>query len=197
MEMAARRDSSAKRKAQREVRLKIYRDTNTLPHNIMRCTDQNSQNELEALKQLDGRFEMFASHIVHYELMNTPGEIQRDNLAADFKAFQALPADEKLLYSRTQTDPYGGFVTCGIISDVQDETVREELMKRGLEQRDAEHLAQAVYNYCDVFLTLDGNSIIRPHGEWLEKRFPKLRVCRPSQLLAFVQAATTSRSEIG
>jgi hypothetical protein len=61
-----------------------------------------------------------------------------------------------------------------IISDVQDEAIRAELMKRGLKQRDAEHITQAVCNNCDVFLTRDKG--IRKRRDWLEQRFPGLKI---------------------
>ena len=169
--------------------MKIYCDTSTLPHNI-RYADQKSQLELAALKQLAERYSMFGSHIVLYELMKTTAEIQRNNRIVDYKALEPIPKDEKLLGIRTQTDPVGGFVNCPIISDVQDDTVRDELIKRGLEQRDAEHITQAVCNDCDVFLTRDEETIIKPHRPWLEKRFPNLKVLLPSELLELIQAAT-------
>ena len=56
---------------------------------------------------------------------------------------------------------------------------------RGLEQRDAENITQAVCNDCDVFLTRD-KGIIK-HCEWLEQRFSKLKVWLPSELLAFIR----------
>ena len=90
-----------------------------------------------------------------------------------------------------QTDTYGGFVTYPLISDVQDETLRKELMARGLKQRDAEHLTQAVCNDCDVFLTRDEKSIIKPHRKWLQNRFPKLKIMRPSELLKLLDPTWT------
>jgi hypothetical protein len=55
-----------------------------------------------------------------------------------------------------------GFIGFSLISDVQDEKLRAELMERGLAQRDAEHITQAVCNNSDVFLTRDVKSIIGP-----------------------------------
>jgi hypothetical protein len=89
----------------------------------------------------------------------------------------------------TQTDQYGGFVSSPLISDVQDEALRDELINRGLTRRDAEHITQAICNGCDVFLTRDEGTIIKPHGQWLESRFPGLKVWLPSQLLAFITAS--------
>ena len=47
-------------------------------------------------------------------------------------------------------------------------------MDRGLAWKDAEHITQAVCNNCDVFLTRDVKTIIRPHRTWLEKRLASL-----------------------
>jgi len=74
-----------------------------------------------------------------------------------------------------------------MISDVQDEAIRSELIAHGLEQRDAENITQAVCNDCDVFLTRDERTIINPQRAWLEQRFPKLKVWLPSELLTFIQ----------
>jgi len=55
-------------------------------------------------------------------------------------------------------------------------------MKRGLKQRDAEHLTQAVCNNCAVFLTRDKRII--SGRQWLEERFPGLKIRLPSELIA-------------
>ena len=165
-----------------EAQLKIYCDTSTLPHNI-RHADQKSQGELAALKQLAENCSMFGSLVVLRELMNTPEQTQKNNLIVDYKALEPIPKDEKVLGFHTQTDQYGGFVSYPLISDVQDETLRKELTQRGLGLRDAEHITQAVCNGCDVFLTRDERTIIKPHRSWLETRFPTLKVRLPSELL--------------
>jgi hypothetical protein len=161
--------------------MKIYRDTNTLPGNIRDETELAAVRELEKLG-----LTMFGSHIGRYEAMNTKDENKRRELVNQHDRLQKTP--EKLLGFNVVTDHLGGFVCSPIISDVQDEQVRAELMQRGLAQRDAEHIAQAVANDFDIFLTCDKNTIINPHRQWLEQRFPKLKVLLPSALLAFVQA---------
>jgi len=88
---------------------------------------------------------------------------------------------KKLLGFNIQISQYTCF-NSPIISDVQDEAIRAELMKRGLKQRDAEHITQAVCNNCDVFLTRDKG--IRKRRDWLEQRFPGLKIRLPSELVA-------------
>ena len=79
-----------------EAQLKIYCDTNTLPNNI-RHTDQKSQRELAALKQLAEKYLMFGSLVVLRELTNTTEQNQRNSLIFDYKALEPIPKDQRLL----------------------------------------------------------------------------------------------------
>jgi hypothetical protein len=160
-----------------DTELKIYGDTNTLLGNI-------PSNELAALKQLlsDKRLKWFASHIVRHEAMNTKDESKRNMLVGEHEARTPVEQDEKIVGYNAQTDHTGGFIGFALISDVQDENLRAELIEHGLEPKDAEHITQAVCNDCNVFLTCDVKTIIKPHRTWLEKRFPKLKVRLPSDL---------------
>jgi hypothetical protein len=54
-------------------------------------------------------------------------------------------------------------------------------------RRDAEHLTQAICNACDVFLTRDYKTIIGPMREWLEEKYPPLKIRRPSEILAEIE----------
>src|SRR5262249_52641279 len=121
-------------------------------------------------------------------------ETRRNRLLAQHKGRVAVPKDEKVVGYNAQSDINGGFVGLFLISDVQDEALRSELIDSGLTRRDGEHITQVVCNDCDVFLTRDINSIIRPHRERLEIRFPKLKVRLPSEFLVelMAQAAQTS-----
>jgi hypothetical protein len=169
--------------------MQIYVDTSALPSNIRRHSDDaKSQEDLAAYSELAKRFPMFGSHIVRYEADMTKDQTRRNSLIIDFKALEPIQKDERLLGFNYVEDQYSGFVTHPLISDVQDEALRQELMDRRLTQRDADHITQAVCNNCDVFLTRDEKSIIIPHREWLENRFPKLKIMRPSELLASLDA---------
>jgi hypothetical protein len=161
--------------------LSIYCDTSALRHNIGRQNDEKSQRELSALNQLMEKYPMFGSHLVRYEAEKTKDEIRRGHLIIDAQALQNVPNDHKLLGFNIQISQYT-CINSPIISDVQDEAIRAELMKRGLKQRDAEHITQAVCNNCDVFLTRDKG--IRKRRDWLEQRFPGLKIRLPSELVA-------------
>jgi hypothetical protein len=154
-----------------------------LRHNISRHNDEKSQRELAALNQLAEKYPMFGSHLVRYEAEKTKDEIRRGHLIVDVDELQNVPNDQKLLGFNIQITQYT-CINSPIISDVQDEAIRTELMKLGLEQRDAEHITQAVCNNCDVFLTRDEDSIITPYRLRLEQKFAGLKIRLPSELIA-------------
>ena len=76
-----------------------------------------------------------------------------------------------------------------IVSDILDENIYNELIRRGLDPGDAHHITHAVRNDCDVFLTRDEETIINTHGAWLEEKFKGLKIRRPSELLADIEAS--------
>jgi hypothetical protein len=164
------------------TQLKIYCDTNTLPHNIGHAS-LKSLRELVAIKQLADKYPVFHSLVTYKEVMATPGSTRRRVPIIDYNALNPIPKDEKIHGFHTEFDPYGGCVTYPLVSDVQDEALCEELKQHGLSSRDAEHITQAVCNRCDVFLTRDEATIIKPHRTWLERRFPTLKFRLPSELL--------------
>ena len=163
--------------------MRIYCDTSALRHNINRHNDEKSQSELAALNQLTEKYPLFGSHLARYEAEKTKDDTRREHLIADVDELKNVPNDQKLLGFNVQISQYT-CINSPIISDVQDEGIRAELMERGFKQRDAEHITQAVCNNCDVFLTRDESSIITPYREWLEQRFPSLKIRLPSELLA-------------
>jgi hypothetical protein len=169
---------------------KVYCDTDTLFYNISRHKEEpNAQRELVALEQLLQRRQactltMFRSRVDLRELEDTKDLVQRGKLLLDYGSLEQIPNDEKHYASYEQTDQYGGSIANPLVSDVQDESLCRELLQRGLERRDAEHITQALCNSCDVFLTRDEGTIIRPHREWLGTRFPNLKIRLPSELLA-------------
>jgi hypothetical protein len=163
-----------------EMSLKVYVDTSALPTNI-----RHSPEEHAAAEELLEMFAMFSSHITYYEANNTKNQLCRDALIEECELLTPIPKDQRLLGFNNQILPYGGCLCSPIISDVQDETIRKELIDRGLERRDAEHITQAVCNHCDKFLTCDVKTIIKSHGQWIKERF-NLMAVRPSELLQLV-----------
>lgn len=174
---------------------RIYCDTNTLAPNI-----RKSPQEFQALKQLrafsqEGKCTLLRSHIVRGEIERTKNDAIREQLEADYKLLENILYDEKLLGINTVYDQFGGFTSSPLISDIQDqklfEEIHQEIMRRRVSgpaivrtSRDAEHLAQAISNGCDYFLTRDQKTIIRPMRKWLEQRYPPIKIRKPSELVA-------------
>jgi predicted nucleic acid-binding protein len=172
--------------------MKIYVDTSCLHANI-RHPDAKSEAERRALEQLAARYDFFGSRLTLREVMAMAKSKRRDELILEWKALQPIPNDEKLLGFGHQSDQYGGFITWPRIADCQDEALRSELIASGLDPRDAEHLTQASCNHCDVFLTRDEKTIIKPHRSWLERRFHHLKIRLPSELLSDLSDRAHSR----
>jgi len=172
----------------------VYSDTDSLISNPRRHqNDAKAQREAAATSRLlhyhrSGKITMQRSNVALRELEETGNPTQRDNLRRDFLELVPIAKDEKVLgFDNLQTDPYGGFVTNPIVSDVQDEPLAERLQASGLPKRDAQHLAQAISNQADVFLTRDERHFIN-RRETLEKQF-KIKIRRPSELLLEIEAA--------
>ena len=127
---------------------------------------------------------MFRSRVVRSELEMTPSASRRSKLQADYEALDQIPVDERVLFIHKVTDQFGGYINNALTSDILDERRYRELPERGLSDKDAHHISHAVYNDCDVFLTRDERTIIRPYREWLEEKFPRLRVQLPSELVS-------------
>lgn len=102
----------------------------------------------------------------------------------DFLQLVPLAQDEKVLgFDSIQTDPFGGFVANPLVSDVQDERLVEQLESQmGPPKPDAQHLAQAISNNADVFLTRDEEHFIKQRLT-IESQF-KIKVRLPSELLS-------------
>ncbi len=181
------------------TRPKIYCDTSTLAPNIR---DPKSLPELEALKRLRelcqaGKCPMLRSHIALRELEETKDVEQRERLKADYDLLERVLKDERLLGFSHNVDQFGGFVTCPLIQDIQDPKIFDEIYRQLKyrvsgepdlnTRRDAEHLTQAICNDCDVFLTRDCKTIIKPLGQWLEQWNPPLKIRLPSQILADIE----------
>jgi hypothetical protein len=167
-----------------EADMNIYCDTNTLFSNIKEEPEESAALERLLADHCAKRIVMCRSRVNLREVMDTQCVIQLEGLIADYEGLQPIPNDEQTLGFNAQTDQLGGFVGYPLISDVQDEPICQELEQHGLQRRDAQHITQAVCNERDIFLTRDAKTIIRPHRDWLEGRFPNLKVRRPSELVA-------------
>jgi hypothetical protein len=180
--------------AETAQRIEIYCDTSVLPSNI-RHNDEKSLREKAAMDELRagvslGRYVLRVSGVNDREVSDTQKMEQRAALTSEYKALSRIERDEKLLGINTVFDQRGGFVgNSPILSEIQDDGMRDDLVAMGLSQRDAEHLTQAICNNCEYFLTRDENSMIRPHKQKVEERFPSLKIRLPSELVGEFRAS--------
>jgi hypothetical protein len=115
------------------------------------------------------------------EVSNTKDATRHAGLTADYQDLAPIPKDERVLAVSHQYDQLGGFIGGVFVSDTQDEKMRDSIMSIGIDQKDAEHLTQAICNDLDYFLTRD-RGIIRHRGR-IETEFP-IKIRTPPELLA-------------
>lgn len=121
----------------RGVHMKIYWDVAAFPNNALH-NDTKTKRELAAIEELlvayaAGKVSLMGSRVCLRELLNTANEEKRAKLRENYDFLERVPYDEKVLGFHTQYDQYGGFCTNPLVGDVQDENLRNKLMKRGLE----------------------------------------------------------------
>lgn len=169
------------------VHMKIYCDVAAFPNNALH-NDTKTKRELAAIEELlvgyaAGKVSLMGSLVCLRELLNTTNDEKRIKLRKDFDTLECASNDEKVFVFHTQYDQLSGFSANPLVSDVQDGNLRNKLMKRGLDQKDAEHLTQTICNGCDVFLTRDENTIITLHRTWIEVEFSPIKVRLPTELV--------------
>jgi hypothetical protein len=108
-------------------------------------------------------------------------------LIVDQKGLSPILKDERLTGINYQSDPFGGFTNSPLISDTQDEAMRDQLISMGLLRKDAEHLTQAICNGCDYFLTRDKRTIVIPYREEIERQYP-IKIRMPLELVEELKA---------
>jgi hypothetical protein len=119
--------------------ISVYCETSALESNI-RHPDEKTRKELAAVQKLkeadaEGRIRLDGSLVNLREAANTKNADRRAALIVDHKGLSPVPKDERLLGIHRQSDPYGGFVNSPLISDTQDESMRDRLKAMGLSQK--------------------------------------------------------------
>jgi predicted nucleic acid-binding protein len=170
--------------------MKIYCDTSSLFSNADRHKkDSKAQREATAISRLlglhrQGNVQLVRSDVVRRELEKTSDVTQRDALFNDFLQIVPVANEHKALGVDEQTtDPFGGFATSPLVSDVQDEGLVETLQKQfSLEKFDAQHLAQALSNSANIFLTRDERHFLKQRKrQAIEKDF-NIKIRLPSEV---------------
>jgi len=155
---------------------------------VSRHQDTKAQQEAAAVSSLlglhhQGKIHLLRSNIIRHEVERTRSATQKDALLGDFLELVPVSNDEKVLGFDTQhTDPHGGIVTTPLVSDVQDQRLVDDLQKElNLPKPDAQHLAQAISNRADVFLTRDEEHFLSQRQK-IEAQF-KIKIRLPSEAL--------------
>jgi hypothetical protein len=163
--------------------LKVLCDTNTLFHNIRGEKRDDERRALSALLQMQANdhLVLLRSQVQRAEVANTENKEQRDKLEADYMALAPVAKEENVSGFNYVPGPTGSF-TSNPTSDL-DSLAYRDCKRHGIDDRDTLHILRAVENSCDVFLTLDKRTIM-PHRDWLEHRFPGLKIRFPSELAA-------------
>jgi len=131
-----------------------------------------------------GRLVLLGSLAVRREILRTGNSDQLARLVKDQAGIMPIAKDEKVLGFHTQHDPFGGSTINPLVSDFQDERLKNALIALGVKPDDAGHLAQASANCCDYFLTRDWDTIINRYRRDIERICPPMKVRAPSELVA-------------
>ena len=176
-------------RARRVEVLKVYCNTDALLSNAMTEPLERKAVEVLVAAHEQGIIVLHRSSRSRVEVMDTADPDRRQRLLHDDEQLARVSKDERLYGFQTQDMGSLGFISSPLMSEVQNDALCHELESRGLGRSDAQHITQAVCNECDVFLTRDRKTIIRPHGAWLASRFPALKILLPSELVTQLQQA--------
>jgi hypothetical protein len=169
--------------------MRIYCDTDTLWNNIRTEDAEQAAAKILGAAHEKGIVVLHSSNLGHNEVMKTPNPVRRQQLVDEAEQRERVQNNERLLGFHAHDMGSRGFISYPLMSDVQDDALCQELEQRGLDRADAQHITQAICNACDIFLTRDRKTIIKPHRAWLEARFPCLKIRLPSELVAELRHA--------
>lgn len=123
-----------------------------------------SKNDLDPTQQVSldkllrayerGCVEMRVSRHSDREMERAPSEYQLI-LKRGIQDLSRVPNDHKVLGYFKLTDPYGGFISNPIVTDIPNLPLFENLLSTGLRKDDAQHLLYAVMNGMEFFVTCD------------------------------------------
>jgi hypothetical protein len=114
------------------------------------------------------------------EMERAPAD-KRDALKAGISGLQRVTNDHVLHGIFNQSDPFGGFSVCPLVSDIPDVELFGLFQSLGLKKDDAQHLMYAWVNGADYFVTFDGGILSRtgPLEEVCRDRGRALRIRQP------------------
>lgn len=77
------------------------------------------------------------------------------NLKKGVKDLDRVPNDHKVLGFFELSDPYGGFISNPIVTDIPDPSLFTSWRSEGLDNNDAQHVLYAALNGMTFFITCD------------------------------------------
>ena len=168
--------------------VKVLCDTDTLLNNIQHASADRERKALEDLLAMHalGDIELFRSEVNRVEVANTKNADQRARLEADFLALHPVVKEEGLMGAQYTPNPRTWSFSSNPTSDLDSAGYRD-CQGKGIKHRDTLHILRAVENACAVFLTRDKGILTR--RDWLEVRFPGLKVLTPSGLLELLSGS--------
>jgi hypothetical protein len=166
--------------------VKVYLDTNLIGSNRYQQPE-----EAEALSALEKRqdIEWRISQRVTNEAERHPDEEARARLKLEADRLAKVRVDHQVQRFQAQSDQYGGLSAFPLVDDAADRSIFESLVQIGLTRVDAQHLTNAIYERCDVFLTRDEHSILDFRKE-ICSLYKDITICKPTELMTRLVSAS-------
>jgi hypothetical protein len=170
--------------------LRIYEDNVIACGRIKRdLADAAEMASLDVLDQIANtrQISMESSRWSQREIARTRNEAVRSQLTQGLVGTKFATHDHIVLgFDNQQTDPFGGYISNPLVTDIIDNNIYSTLTKIPLKDLDAKHLMVAICNGYDRFLTTDPDFI--SSRSQIEAAFP-IKVLKPSELVAELASA--------
>jgi len=157
--------------------VKVYLDTNLIGSN----RDQDAE-EAKALTHLEARpeIEWCISQRVSNEIERHRDKEAQALLKLATNSIARVKTDHQVVGFQTHSDYLGGMCAFPLVTDAADRGIFESLTQIGLTRVDAQHLTNAIYNKCEVFLTRDKKTILKFRDK-ICALYPDIRIYKPSE----------------
>jgi len=140
----------------------IYLDNDVASGISRRDLDSTQQASLDRLldAHAKGRVAVRVSRHSDREMERAPSKHQQE-LKKGIKDVDRVPNDHNVLGFFELSDPYGGFISNPIVTDIPDPTLFERFCSTGLKNDDAQHILYAALNGMTFFVTCDQRILSR------------------------------------
>jgi hypothetical protein len=167
--------------------LRVYIDNDVASAISRGSTEKRCKAEIEALDQLlhwhgAGQIILGTSRQSPREMERAPTQYQA-GLKKGLEGLDLAKNDHTVLGAFAIIDPYGGFISNPLVTDIVDKRLYSLLLATGLEAEDAKHLMDAVHNGYERFLTWNRKHFLNRKAK-LEGLCPSIKIQKPSELVA-------------